>query len=248
MICETCLGGNPYVRMIKLPGGHKLCKISGNVYQGFRWKAGPNGRYKETVISIVVAKERNICQCCLNDMRYGLPAGVRDAMMRRSQQAEGQAMTELPRSHVGTQFYYQNIALNGTTAENSIDSFANQQDLSSSKHQLERFSNQKYKAGNDVVTFTFASSSNDLTFSIGSGNKIAANSHLTPLASSNSKTAFRNLPKLCSFWLNGSCSRVIRGTCPFRPCCGATAFVFPELASNHKEAHEKLKSQLKEFG
>lgn len=29
MVCETCLGTNPYVRMVKLPMGHKLCKISG---------------------------------------------------------------------------------------------------------------------------------------------------------------------------------------------------------------------------
>eukprot|EP01035_Chromulina_nebulosa_P034700 gene34700-46583_t len=50
MLCETCLGPNPYVRMTKLPFGHKLCKISNLPYQAFRWKAGPTGRQKETII------------------------------------------------------------------------------------------------------------------------------------------------------------------------------------------------------
>eukprot|EP01031_Cornospumella_fuschlensis_P044308 gene44308-54179_t len=79
LLCETCLGSNPYVRMTKLPPNYKMCTVSHLPYQPFRWKAGPNGRFKETVISYVVAAERNICQCCLNDLRYGLPVGVRDA-------------------------------------------------------------------------------------------------------------------------------------------------------------------------
>lgn len=55
---------------------------TGVPFQAFRWKAGAQGRYKETIISILVAKERNICQGCLKDMRYDLPAGVRDSLLR----------------------------------------------------------------------------------------------------------------------------------------------------------------------
>jgi hypothetical protein len=61
-----------------------------------------------------------------------------------------------------------------------------------------------------------------------------------------SKTAFRNLPKLCSFWLNGSCSRVVRKTCPFRPCCGT--FVFPEIAGSNRELCAKLVERLEKEG
>ena len=82
MICETCLGPNPYVRMSKLPYGYKLCKISNLPYQAFKWKAGPGGRYKETMVSYVVAAERNICQTCLLDMKYGLPVG-RDHLIHK---------------------------------------------------------------------------------------------------------------------------------------------------------------------
>ena len=70
MLCETCLGPNPYVRMTKLPYGYKLCKISNLPFQAFKWKAGPGGRYKETMVSFAVASERNICQTCLLDMKW----------------------------------------------------------------------------------------------------------------------------------------------------------------------------------
>ena len=55
-VCETCLGPNPYVRMIKMKFGTKECKISERPYQSFRWRAGPGGRHKETIISYEVAR------------------------------------------------------------------------------------------------------------------------------------------------------------------------------------------------
>jgi pre-mRNA-splicing factor RBM22/SLT11 len=108
ILCETCLGQNPYVRMVKLPYGHKLCKISNVPYQGFRWKAGQQGRYKETIISHEVAAHRNICQACLNDMKYGLPVGVRDALL---QQEESQKI-KMPASNVGSQYFYSQVVAN----------------------------------------------------------------------------------------------------------------------------------------
>ena len=58
------------------------------------------------------------------------------------------------------------------------------------------------------------------------------------------KTSFRNLPKLCSFWLNGTCGRVVRKTCPYRPCCGV--FVFPELAGQ-KDARDEMHTLIKDL-
>jgi hypothetical protein len=63
-------------------------------FQAFRWKAGAQGRYKETIISMLVAKERNICQGCLKDMKYDLPAGVRDALLRDTSASNGQVCIE----------------------------------------------------------------------------------------------------------------------------------------------------------
>ena len=92
--------------MVKLPYGQKLCKISSVPYQAFRWKAGPQGRYKETIICHAVAVQRNICQTCLNDMKYGLPVGVRDALLTRE---ESQQLV-LPNSDVGSRYFYEQQA------------------------------------------------------------------------------------------------------------------------------------------
>jgi len=211
MLCETCLGPNPYVRMSKLPWGYKLCKISNLPYQAFKWKAGPGGRYKETMVCYVVAAERNICQTCLLDMKYGLPVGVRDSLL--SQAAGDKA--SIPQSNVGQQYYYEQQALLIQDGQ-LVGSHNNTQHLDLSNivasRQLDRFS--KVQQG------------------VGAG----------------AKTAFRNLPKLCSFWLNGTCSRVLQRTCPFRPCCGEDSFVFPEIAGSHRELCAQLVAALRADG
>jgi pre-mRNA-splicing factor RBM22/SLT11 len=196
------MGQNPYVRMIKMPYGQKLCKISNLPYQAFRWKAGPQGRYKETIISIEVARERNICQACLNDMKYGVPAGVRDSILKHENQLAR------PTSEVGQMYHYQQLAR--TQGESSGDNLALEDIPRAAATQLDRLS------------------------------------RALQVAEAKSKTAFRNLPKLCSFWLNGSCTRVLRKTCPFRPCCGT--FVFPEIAGSARELCAQLIERLEKEG
>ena len=103
--------------MMKTQFGSKLCKISNLPYQGFRWKAGPQGRYKDTIVSFAVAKERNICQTCLMDMQFGLPVGVRDQMLKSNSSistdlATGQAIA-LPESDVGIRYHYENLENTG---------------------------------------------------------------------------------------------------------------------------------------
>mmetsp|Transcript_22277 Transcript_22277/g.32420 ORF Transcript_22277/g.32420 Transcript_22277/m.32420 type:complete len:435 (-) Transcript_22277:177-1481(-) len=206
MLCETCLGQNPYVRMVKLPFGKKLCKISHAPYQAFRWKAGPGGRYKETVISFVIAKDRNICQACLNDMQFGLPVGVRDKLI-----SESKGQVAMPKSEVGQMYYHEQQA----QLQNSSDGVSDQ---------AVGFNMQHMAQTNQLAKFSQAVHSQ-------------ANA---------SSTAFRNLPKLCTFWLGGGCTRVKRKACPFRPCCGT--FVFPELAATHREEMQKLVEDLKTRG
>ena len=52
----------------------------------------------------------------------------------------------------------------------------------------------------------------------------------------------RNLPKMCSFWVRQTCTRVVNGACPFRPCNGQ--FRFPELASRHPDQLSALVRRL----
>lgn len=206
MVCETCLGQNPYVRMVKLPYGQKLCKIGNVPYQAFRWKAGPAGRYKETIVSFVIAKERNICQACLNDMQYGLPVGVRDQLIK-----ESKGTIALPRSDVGQRYFHdQQAQLQADGQSGSIEDVAYNIQHAPEANQLARFSMVKQ------------------------------------IQEARNATAFRNLPKLCSFWLNGTCNRVKRKACPFRPCCGT--YVFPELASTHRDIMKTLIDDLNSRG
>ena len=204
VVCETCLGPNPYVRMVKMQFGDKLCKISNMPYQPFRWKAGAQGRFKETIVSREVALEKNICQACLVDMTYGVPVGVRDALLASQ---PGQAMVEA-RSEANQMYHYGQLA--AQVDGGHADGGARVQALEPSRQllQLAR-SIQAQDAKSDGA-------------------------------------AFRNLPKLCSFWVAGTCTRVLNGRCPFRPCCGI--FKFPELAGSQPEMCASLVDALRADG
>ena len=167
-------------------------------------KAGPGGRYKETIVSYQVAKQRNICQACLNDLQYGLPVGVRDKLMAKIDNE-----VALPQSEVGNRYFYEQQAVIADQSDLNINISEQIQNAAPSR-QLEKFSK------------------------------------TMQVAESRSKIAFRNLPKLCSFWVGGGCTRVLRKSCPFRPCCGT--FVFPELAANHSTLNTELIKILEELG
>lgn len=76
IVCESCLGPNHFIRMLKFPGGG-ICHISGRPYNVFRWKACNGARYKKTVICEDLAKLKNVCQVCMLDLRYNIPVQVR---------------------------------------------------------------------------------------------------------------------------------------------------------------------------
>ena len=122
-VCETCLGPNPYVRMVKSPPGHKLCKISGRPFQSFRWRAGPGGRWKECMVEATVAKDKNICQACLVDMTYGVPVGVRDALLAGGAGASDSLLAPTS-SDPNTAFYWQQKDALAASAPGGSDDFS----------------------------------------------------------------------------------------------------------------------------
>ncbi|XP_016432653.1 zinc finger CCCH domain-containing protein 49-like [Nicotiana tabacum] len=77
IICESCLGDSPYVRMTKADYD-KECKICTRPFTVFRWRPGRDARYKKTEICQTCSKLKNVCQVCLLDLEYGLPVQVRD--------------------------------------------------------------------------------------------------------------------------------------------------------------------------
>eukprot|EP01064_Diplonema_japonicum_P014495 TRINITY_DN2215_c0_g2_i1.p1 TRINITY_DN2215_c0_g2~~TRINITY_DN2215_c0_g2_i1.p1 ORF type:complete len:313 (+),score=79.53 TRINITY_DN2215_c0_g2_i1:60-941(+) len=78
ILCETCLGPSEFVRMIRSEHD-KECTVCKRPMTCFRWKPGKDSRYKTTVLCQACSKTKNVCQCCIYDLEYGLPVAVRDA-------------------------------------------------------------------------------------------------------------------------------------------------------------------------
>lgn len=100
ILCQTCLGDNPYIRMTKEKYG-KECKICTRPFTIFRWCPGAKMRFKKTEVCQTCAKLKNVCQTCMLDLEYGLPIQVRDAALK--------IKDELPKSDVNREYYLQNV-------------------------------------------------------------------------------------------------------------------------------------------
>ena len=55
ILCQTCLGDNPYIRMMKEKYG-KECKICDRPFTTFRWCPGAKMRFKKTEVCQTCAK------------------------------------------------------------------------------------------------------------------------------------------------------------------------------------------------
>ncbi|KIM87240.1 hypothetical protein PILCRDRAFT_815717 [Piloderma croceum F 1598] len=100
ILCETCLGDNPFVRMSKQEFG-RSCGTCARPFTVFRWNPGTGMRYKTTVICQTCAKVKNVCQTCLLDLEYGLPTQVRDTALALKNEA--------PTSDINREYYAQNM-------------------------------------------------------------------------------------------------------------------------------------------
>jgi pre-mRNA-splicing factor RBM22/SLT11 len=102
LVCETCLGDNPYVRMTKEAFGKK-CQICDTPFTVFAWQAGTKGRLKRVEICRTCAQAKNVCQVCIYDLQYGLPVKVRDKILRESGSAG--AVIAPPQSQANRAWY-----------------------------------------------------------------------------------------------------------------------------------------------
>eukprot|EP00745_Piridium_sociabile_P023032 TRINITY_DN35876_c0_g3_i1.p1 TRINITY_DN35876_c0_g3~~TRINITY_DN35876_c0_g3_i1.p1 ORF type:complete len:347 (+),score=73.68 TRINITY_DN35876_c0_g3_i1:186-1226(+) len=100
ILCQTCLGDNPYIRMTKEKYG-KECKTCSRPFTVFRWCPGARMRFKKTEVCQTCSKLRNVCQTCLLDLEYGLPVQVRDTALK--------LQDSMPKSDVNKEYYTQNM-------------------------------------------------------------------------------------------------------------------------------------------
>ena len=80
MACEGCLGPSPYVAMRREVGG-AACGVCGRPVTVFTWSRAPGTPPLRTRVCRACAGAKAVCQSCLNDLRYGLPVAVRDALV-----------------------------------------------------------------------------------------------------------------------------------------------------------------------
>lgn len=104
LVCETCLGDNPYVRMTKQKFGKK-CSVCETPFTVFAWQAGTKGRLKKVEICRNCAQAKNVCQVCVYDLQYGLPVQVRDKILRESGSAS--SVAAVPQSQANRSYYTQ---------------------------------------------------------------------------------------------------------------------------------------------
>ncbi|KAJ0266409.1 RNA recognition motif domain-containing protein [Hirschfeldia incana] len=98
ILCQSCLGDNPYLRMA-LANFDKECKVCTRPFTVFRWRPGRAARYKKTEICQTCSKLKNVCQVCILDLEYGLPVQVRDTALNITTHGS------IPRSHVNSEYF-----------------------------------------------------------------------------------------------------------------------------------------------
>lgn len=143
LVCETCLGDNPYVRMTVEAHGKK-CQICENPFTVFAWQAGTKGRLKRVEICKTCAQAKNVCQVCIYDLQYGLPVKVRDRVLRESGTASSSsALTSaVPQSNANRAWYYAQqqraIEQGNTSTSLNVMAHAQLQDMARMEPRYER--------------------------------------------------------------------------------------------------------------
>jgi len=102
ILCGTCLGENPYVRMTKSEFARE-CKVCVRPFTVFRWKPGNDSRYKKTEICQTCAKLKNVCQTCLFDLDFGLPVELRDKFIDQA------SVVAMPKDMTNRDFWANNV-------------------------------------------------------------------------------------------------------------------------------------------
>ncbi|CAG7912002.1 unnamed protein product [Brassica rapa] len=97
ILCQSCLGDNPYLRMA-LANFDKECKVCTRPFTVFRWRPGRSSRYKKTEICQTCSKLKNVCQVCILDLEHSLPVQVRDTTLNITSDDSNDTLLNFQRS------------------------------------------------------------------------------------------------------------------------------------------------------
>ncbi|GME81156.1 unnamed protein product [Ambrosiozyma monospora] len=129
-VCETCLGTNPYVEMIRERNGAE-CKTCTRPFTTFRWRpeklnSGSGGSgVKRTMICLTCARSKNCCQSCMLDLTYGIDLTTRDQLLKLAGTKTLLNSDSIPKNEVAKRYVanqldkkYSQLGQDGLKAEN----------------------------------------------------------------------------------------------------------------------------------
>ncbi|CCE65692.1 hypothetical protein TPHA_0M01170 [Tetrapisispora phaffii CBS 4417] len=80
-ICDSCFGRSSNIRMTKIPNGAE-CKICTFPFDVFQFKStNRSANVKKSIICFKCSNQRNVCQCCMLDLKWHIPIKVRDKIV-----------------------------------------------------------------------------------------------------------------------------------------------------------------------
>lgn len=80
-ICDTCLGDDSHLKMIKHENGLE-CKLCTRPFTVYRWNSKQLNKAKKTTICTTCARLKMCCQSCMMDIHFHIPLDIRDTALR----------------------------------------------------------------------------------------------------------------------------------------------------------------------
>ena len=240
LVCESCLGTNPYVRMTRRDNA-AICVISNRPCTVFRWSVGP-GKFRSTRVAYDVAAAKNICQVCMTDLAFGLPMAVRDAFLKSlgANAAAFRAAAAAAAAAAG------GSAAAGDDVSDAVRMLESTPTSQVGKdYQLALMEKRAFADPEAFAEKRSAAVDKAVRAVVQGAEFHAKRGGLVEDVDGVVRTPTLRLPRLCSDWLNGSCLKLRAKQCPYRPCCGAVAF--PEL-DDEAVQRAALEDEIKALG
>lgn len=165
VICEKCLGNNPYVRMSKADFDLE-CKICIRPFIVFRWRSD-NNKFKRTEICNTCARVKNLCQSCLLDLRFGVSMELRDKYLKEK--------VEIPKDITNRDYWSYKISKNIDKMDLPYYQDNKYSVLDRFLHEKNKFNNESNNNGVNYKTILDNMANNSNIYNINANNELSLN-------------------------------------------------------------------------